>query len=76
MKVKELIDKLSKFDQEADILGYTEDEGICSERNKFLLLDINDINQVEANKRRTIDEIPTLEFNKGSKKHVLIDMIF
>lgn len=76
MKVKDLLSKLSGFDPEQDVLCYSEDEGIVPPEHGFRLLEINDVDLIEAEKTRCEDGIPSLKLGKSecSAPHVLIDV--
>jgi len=66
--VKELINKLSELDSELEVIHFSEyDE---------LVLDINEINYIEAEKIRSNDGKPLLKFGKSdvSKKYVGIEL--
>lgn len=77
MKVKELVSKLSKLDQELDVFGYTEDQDLLPHKNMFRLLDIDNIDVSEGERRRGNDQVPTLKIGKSpqSAKFVLINLI-
>lgn len=76
MIVKELIEKLQTLDQSADVLCYTEEEVFQDKGHIFKLLDIVDIGESDAIKKRGDDYKPTLVFGKSkhSQKHVLIEV--
>lgn len=76
MKLKDLIEKLNKFDGELDVLCCIDEEDFLPEGHIFRLFEINEISVTEAEKRRGDDQIPTLKFGKSdnSQKHVLINI--
>ncbi|MBK7808760.1 MAG: hypothetical protein KA270_09745 [Saprospiraceae bacterium] len=77
MKVKELIKELNKFNPNADVLCYTEDEGLFKKDNGFRLLMIDHISKVTATKCRTKENTPSLKFEESSlsEEHVLLNVI-
>jgi len=74
MKVRELMSKLSTFNQDLEVLCYSEDPNILPKKHGFILLEINDVDLKEAEKTRCEDGIPSFRFDKmeDSKPHVLI----
>lgn len=77
MKVKELIAKLSKINQEIDVLCYTEDSDLLPQQHIFRLLEIEDVSESEGERRRGDDQIPTLKFGKSphSESLAIINVI-
>jgi len=65
MKVRELQEHLSKFDPELDILCYSEDEKVLTEKRGFILFDILAVNASEAERIRLEDGTPYLKFERG-----------
>ena len=76
MKVKELIAKLQKLDQELEVLCYTEDDSLVFQNHGFRLFSIESIKVIEGEKKRGEDQIPTLNLEKGpnSQKYVIIEV--
>lgn len=76
MEVSELLQKLGRFDPELDVLCYSEDADLLPPKHIFRLLEINDINFVEGEKRRGDDQIPSIKVGRSrvSQKHVIIDV--
>lgn len=66
MKVKELIEKLNKFDQESQVLCYTEDDQVLDEGHLFKLFDIDNIDISEGETERDEDRRPTIRWGKTS----------
>ena len=77
MKVRELIAKLSKLDQEFDVLCYTEDRDLLANKHGFRLLDIDSVEVSEGERRRGDDQVPTLKLGKSphSEKFVFINVV-
>lgn len=46
MKVKELLERLGKLDQNLEVLCYTEDEALTGEGNMIRALDITNVSQI------------------------------
>ena len=65
MKVKELIAALGKLDQNLDVLCYTEESAGLPLGHVFRLLDIVDVGETEGEKRKGIDGVPTMRFEKS-----------
>jgi len=65
MKVRELQEHLSKFDPELDILCYSEDEKVLTEKRGFILFDILAVNASEAERIHLEDGTPYLKFERG-----------
>ncbi len=65
MKVRELQEHLSKFDPELEILCYSEDEKVLTEKRGFILFDILAVNASEAERVRLEDGTPYLKFERG-----------
>ena len=76
MKVKELIQRLSQFDGELDVLCYTEEGDILPADHLFRLLEINGVSVAEGEKCRGDDQVPSLKFGQSPHGHgyVLIDI--
>jgi len=76
MKVKDLIAELNKYDQEVDVLCYTEDSAFLLPGHMFRLLDVESVQESEGEKRRGDDGVPTLKFGKNhhSNKLVIIEV--
>jgi hypothetical protein len=65
MKVKELQQKLSSLNPELELLCYTEDERLLTDRRGFLLLDIESVEITDAEHVRLDDGTPYLKLGKG-----------
>jgi hypothetical protein len=65
MKVRELQEHLSKLDPELDVLCYSEDEKLLTEKRGFILFDILAVNTSEAERLRLEDGTPYLKFERG-----------
>lgn len=65
MKVRELQEHLSKLDPEMDVLCYSEDEKLLTEKLGFILFDILAANTSEAERLRLDDGTPYLKFERG-----------
>jgi len=76
MKVKDLISKLDTFNPEYDIFCYCEDENLLPDNHGFMLFDIDDVEQTEAEKTRIEDGTPYLKLGKSqsSVPHILIQI--
>ena len=76
MKVRQLIDKLKHFDEELDVLCYSEDGSLLPPKHTFRLFEINDVNNVEGEKLRGDDLVPSLKIGHSglSEGHVIIDI--
>ena len=77
MKVRELVAKLSKLDQELDVLCYTEDSDLLPEKHMFRLLEIDGVEESEGERRRGDDQVPTLKLGKSphSERLVFINVV-
>lgn len=76
MKIKELIEKLQQYNQECDVLCYSEDEYTLATGHGFRLFDITDINVSVGVKTRGDDKIPSIKFERGenSQEHFFLDV--
>ena len=78
MKVKDLVERLNKFDPELKVLCSTEDSELLAPKHLFRLLDIHDVSVVEAELTRgEADQVPSLKIGHTSlsQKHVIIEVI-
>ena len=77
MKVKELIAKLNKHDQERDVLCFTEEEGLLADGHIFRLLDIESVDANDAEQRRGEDSVPTMKLGKSdsSRRFVFLHVV-
>lgn len=66
MKVRQLLEKLSKLDPELEVFCYTEEPVPFPDGHGFRLLDIDSVDVKEAEKRRGEDRVPTVAFGKSS----------
>ena len=64
MKVRELLEKLSDFDPEQDLICYCEDRGVTAPGHVFRLFDISSVDLREAEKTKCEDGVPSLKFGK------------
>ena len=76
MKVRELIEALSAFDGELDVMCYTEAEDLVPAGHMFRLLDINGVDASDGEKRRGDDRVPTLILGRSaiSTRHVFLNV--
>jgi hypothetical protein len=65
VKVRELQDKLSKLNQELEVLGYTEDEALLAKGHGFRLLEIHAVSESEGEMIRTEDHLPSVKLGKS-----------
>ena len=77
MKVKDLINQLSKYNPNSDVLCYTEEEGLVAKKHIFRILHIEDVSKVNATKCRSNDHLPSLKFEESnlSEEHVLLNVV-
>ena len=66
MKVRELQERLSKFDPELDVLCYTEDAQFITAATHFRLLEIEDVTITHGERMRLKDGTPYLRLDKGA----------
>ena len=73
MKVGELVDALSKLDQDVEVLSYTEDGPLVSKGRLFRLLQIKTVD-VSDGERCRVDDVPyvTLGTSEHSEKLALL----
>lgn len=76
MKVKELVEKLKKVDQNLDVLGFTEDEEFIGKKHLFRFFDVTHVDVREAEMSRNPDGTPGLKLGKHeySQKIVFLGM--
>jgi len=76
MKVKDLQEKLSKFDPELDVLCYSEDEALLLDGHNFRIIEIESIDSVDSEKCSTDDGVKTLKLGKSdhSQEHVTLNV--
>ncbi len=74
MKVKDLLNSLSKIDPEMDILCYSEDESFLPKNHLFRIFEIEELKVIEGEKIRGNDGIPTIKLgqSQGSQKHATL----
>lgn len=75
MKVKNLIERLNSFDPDHEVFCYCEeDEAIFDKNNGDIILSIENVDEVTAEKTRLQDNTPKLKFekNENSSQFVLI----
>ena len=65
MNIRELHEKLSKLDQEMDVVCYSEDERLLTEGRGFVLFDILAVSTTEAERLRLDDGTPYLKFDRS-----------
>jgi hypothetical protein len=74
MKVKQLMEQLAKLDGELEILCFTEDDGLVAPGYDYRLLDIEDVDFVEAERRWGGEGIPTLKFGKSDTSETIVTL--
>lgn len=76
MKVSELAKELSKFDQNQDLVIYTEDETLVGAGQLIRLLDVKYISEGYAEKCRTKTGEPMVTFEQqgSGKKHLFLEL--
>jgi len=76
MKVKDLIQKLSKLNGELEILCYTEDESLVAGGEGVKALDILDISETKLKVTRNVDHKVQLKFTGSSadRAYALIEI--
>jgi len=74
MKIRELQERLSKFDPELEVICYNEDEIFLVENRGFVLFDIQDISTTETERFRLVDGTPYLEFKSGSTTEIFVTL--
>ncbi len=67
MKVSELKDKLSEFDQNLEIICYSEDSNLVGEDGDFIIFAIENVDIINAEKKRLEDGTPSLNIERGNK---------
>ena len=75
MKVKDLLEKLSKLDPNSDVICYSEDDSLLLDGHLFRVLEIESVNSVVAEKCRA-DGVATLKIGKSdaSQNHVTLNI--
>jgi hypothetical protein len=75
MKVRDLIGALSKFEQDLEVLCYTEDGDLVSKGRLFALLNIESVHVSECERCR-VDQVPYIRIGKSehSEKLALLDV--
>jgi hypothetical protein len=75
MKVRELIQKLSVFDQNLEVICWTEDEGLVAEDHLFRLFHVNSVELTHGEPTR-IDGAPSMKIGKSgsSVAYAVIDI--
>lgn len=76
MKLRDLLNQLSHLDPNLDVLCYTEDEALLAPDHIFRLLEIDNVDVVDAEKCRGEDQIGTFKIGKSdlSEHHVVINV--
>jgi hypothetical protein len=69
MTVKELVEKLGRFDENKEILCYCEDEDIGSR-----VFEISSVDLTKATTMRTEKGMPALRFEKSGIEMVIIEV--
>lgn len=64
MKVKDLVASLSKFDQELECLGYSEDLDLRANNELFRLFEVETVSMCEAERGRDDTAVPFLRIGK------------
>lgn len=65
MKVRELIEKLTKLDQSLQVVMYCEDEGLLKENRGFVLFSPEEVNVSHAETVRLDDQTPYMKFERS-----------
>lgn len=66
MKVRELQEKLSRLDQDAEIVFYTEDESFLTAERAFVLFDFLGVDSANVERTRLDDGTPYMKFDPSS----------
>lgn len=66
MKVKDLQERLSKFDPDMNIVCYSDNSDLLSNNRDFILFDISSLEEKEAETTRLDDGKPYLKFGKSA----------
>lgn len=76
MTVRELVEKLSKFDPDCPVVCYSEDEALVPKSQLFRLLDIVWVDAADAEGCRLEDGTPYLKIGKSnvSREVVLLEV--
>jgi len=74
MKVKELQQRLSKFDAELDVLCITEDSQFVKAGASFALLEIQDVDMTYGEQIRLDDRVPYLKLGKSPNSIGLVTL--
>lgn len=72
MKVKELQEKLAKFDPEMELICFCEDENSQKEGRLFTLFDISSVSATDATRCRLDDRTPYLKLGKDQMSETLV----
>jgi hypothetical protein len=75
MKVKDLLEKLSKLDPNSDVICYSEDDSLLLDGHLSRVLEIESVNSVVAEKCLA-DGVATLKIGKSdaSRNHVTLNI--
>jgi len=76
MKVKDLIDFLSRYDTELDVVCYSPDDLIDAAENEFLCSGISSLALTESEPSRTAGGLPTIKLRRSdvSRQVVLLGL--
>ena len=76
VKVRELIEQLSKIDPESKVLCYSEEQELLQPGSGFRLLEINGVTNNKGEPRRLDDGTPSIKFGPGptSQQFAFIDV--
>lgn len=76
MKVRELMEKLSKLDPDLTVAAYTEDPDLLAEGHMTRVLEASDVTEIEGEIRREDSGYLSIKFGSGprSTKWALIDV--
>lgn len=74
MKVKELIAQLSKFDQELDVVCYSEDEDLLAEGHRLRIMWPIGVALAEGRFVKGEDGIPSIALQNRATKLVTIEV--
>ncbi len=74
MKVKELIRQLQQYDSNFDVVCWTEDSSLLPPGHLFRVLEIENVTEVEGQKVKGPDNVPSLKLERGLPKHAVINV--
>jgi len=71
MKVKEVIEKLGRLNQDAEVIVYTEEQNLLGPGMLLRVLDIDEIRPLIAERTRLDDNTPYLKLGKSANSEQL-----